>query len=296
MSSARIGVGIAHVSVQDRRMQPRASLVLLLLGLVSTSASTLGCDERRTARDAGDESDAASADAPDMDAPDAVRPDSGRRDTDLNPDAALDASTPRDAGMDAPSTMDAARPDAAGLDAPTPMRDAASTGSDTGPRGTVIECAPVVPSGASAGLVFSRMFWPGFRFEVTASTRATRLGLQIAPERAGVVQAAIVRLTGPSDAPDVADLSGADVALRADLAMPASATALVLGVDVDVALTPGWYALVFGTTDVGGSLPSAGGRGCISSPGSSFPFSIRQSDGMLILQGAEPHLFVELAP
>jgi hypothetical protein len=275
-----------------RTLQPAA----LCAGLAISSVGALGCDERRATRDAGDGRDAGSANASDMDAPDAARPDSGRRDTDLNPDAALDASAPRDAGMDAPSAMDAARPDAAVLDAPTPTRDAPSAGSDTGPRGTVIECAPIVPSGASAGLVFSRMFWPGFRFEVTASTRARRVGLQIAPDRTGVVQAALVRLTGPSDGPDVADLSGADVVARADLAMPASATALVLGVDVDVALTPGWYALVFGTTDVGGSLPSAGGRGCISSPGSSFPFSIRQSDGVLILQGAEPHLFVELSP
>jgi hypothetical protein len=268
--------------------------LLLLLGVVGSFVSSYACDERRVARDAAIELDAQGMDAADLDAPDSARPDSGRRDTDLNPDAALDASTPRDTGMDAPSAMDAARPDAAALDAP--MRDAPSPGSDAGPRGTVIECAPVVPSGASAGLVFSRMFWPGFRFEVTTSTRATRLGLQIAPERAGVVQAALVRLTGPSDGPDAADLSGADVVARADLAMPASASALVLGVDVDIALTPGWYALVFGTSDVGGSLPSAGGRGCVSSPGSSFPFSIRQSDGTLILQGAEPHLFVEVSP
>lgn len=272
---------------------------LLLLGLALSVVAALGCDDRRTARDAAAPLDVASEDASDLDATDSARPDSGRRDTDLNPDAALDASTPRDAAMDAPSAMDAARPDAAASDAAAtdaPMRDAPSPGTDTGPRGTTIECAPVVPSSASSGLVFSRMFWPGFRFEVTSSAHASRVGLQITPDRTGVVQAALVRLTGPSDGPDVADLSGADVLARADVAMPASATAIVVSADVDVALTPGWYALVFGTTDVGGSIPSAGGRGCVSSPGSSFPFSIRQSDGTLILQGAEPHLFVELSP
>ncbi len=269
---------------------PRALFSCLLL-LVALPA----CDERRTPRDAfvaGDDA-TPSIDAPDLDAPE--RPDSGRRDTDLNPDARLDAAVimDPDAGMDALVSIDAARaPDAFTRDAPA----ASDTRIDTGVTSRTLACAPVVPSGASAGLVFSAMFWPGFRFEITSPTRATRVGLQLTPDRAGTFFAGLVRLTGSSDAPDAADLSGADVIARVDVTVPASATPIVVGADVDVALSPGWYALVFGTDAVGGSLPSGGGTGCVSSPGSSYPFSIRQSDGSLILQGAEPHLFVDVAP
>ena len=267
----------------------RAFLSCLLLLVVLPA-----CDERRASRDAFVATDdAPSMDAPAPDAPE--RPDSGRRDTDLNPDAALDAAvivTP-DAGMDASVSIDAARtPDAFTRDAPASSTDA---NSDTGVATRTLACAPIVPPEATAGMVFSTMFWPGFRFEATTATRATRVGLQLAPERAGTFFAAIVRLTGPSDTPDASDLSGADVVARVDLSMPAAPRAIVVDAPVDVPLTAGWYALVFGTDAVGGTLPSNGGSGCVSVPGT-FPFSIRQSDGMFILQGAEPHLFVQLSP
>ena len=66
---------------------------------------------------------------------------------------------------------------------------------------------------------------------------------------------------------------------------------------VSATLAPGWYAAVFGTGAFGATLGSAtvhsnsGSGGCAS--GFGFPFSIRQSDGMLILQGATPHFVVE---
>lgn len=249
---------------------PRAPSLLFVLFLAA-------CDERRAPRDAFVESD----DAPSMDAPSSDvfdGPDSGRTDTDLNPDA---SRPPTDAGSDAPS-IDASRaPDApSGLDAFATSR--------------TLACSPIVPPEASAGMVFSTNFWPGFRFQVTSATRARRVGLQLAPERAGSFFGAIVRLSSESDTPDAADLTGTDVVARIDLSMPAAARAIVVDAPADVALEPGWYALVFGTDAVGGTLPSAGGGGCTS--GSGFPFSIRQSDGMLILQGAEPHLFVEVSP
>lgn len=248
-----------------------------------------GCDEARTHLDAAAEpDDAASAmDAASVDA--YARPEVGLRDTNLNPDVAL---APTDAGMDAPAPRDAFALDAASvLDA---AREA-GVASDAG-AGVTLACAPVVPSDATSGLLFSSNLWPGFRFQVTRATRTQRVGLQLRPDAAGTAFAAIVRLTGASDTPDAADLSSADVIARADVTLPSATSSVVVSTDLDVALDPGWYALVFGTTGTGGTLPSAGGAGCVSSPGSSYPFTIRQSDGMFILQGAEPHLFVSLAP
>jgi hypothetical protein len=81
--------------------------------------------------------------------------------------------------------------------------------------------------------------------------------------------------------------------------LPGGSVSPVVTAPVDAPLDPGWYALVVGTGAHGASattasLPSGGDRGCVAAPGSGFPFSIRQSDGMLILQAAMPHLFVVL--
>lgn len=261
-----------------------------------TLIASMGCDPRRGAPDAAVARDAPSLDALSLDAHEG--PDSGRLDVGLGPDAPRDASATDapmipDAGGDALSpSPDAARSTDAG-------RDASATdavGPDAGPAGSVIECAPVVGSSATAGLVFSSAFWPGFRFQLAAPARLRRVGLELTPDGAGTVTAHVVALSGPSDVPDDPGLTGSDVIVRADVAVPAAGRPIVVGADADLAVGAGWYALVFGTTSTGGTLPSGGGRGCVTTPASGYPFSIRRSDGMLILQGAEPHLFVELAP
>jgi hypothetical protein len=110
-----------------------------------------------------------------------------------------------------------------------------------------------------------------------------------------------VHLTDGSDMPDDPAIAGSDVLMRTTFAYPASpGVPIVSAGPLDIMLPPGWYAVVFGTGAFGGTatgtIPSGGGAGCISSPGSSYPFTIRQSDGMFILQGAQPHFFVEVAP
>jgi len=154
---------------------------------------------------------------------------------------------------------------------------------------------PVGP-GASAGLLFPSNLWPGYRFQLTSPARVRRVGVELTPDGASTVSAAIVALTGPSDTPDDPALGGGDVLVRADVSVPAASRPIVVGGDLDASLGAGWYALVFSTTTTGGTLPSGGGRGCVSTPASGYPFTIRQSDGMFILQGAQPHLFVELGP
>jgi hypothetical protein len=257
------------------------------LALVALIALAAGCARPERA-DAG-------ADAPrPVDAPSA----------DAGLDArALDAPTATDTGTDARVTVEA--PDAArdgGLDAGRDTGGASTdAGSDAGgtDAGTgILACAPEVPPGASAGLVCSAMFWPGFQFQVTTATRLLAVGVQGHSDGpAGSVHASVYRLTAMGAAPNLAD-PGALLA-RTLISLPGGSASPVVAAPVDAAVGPGWYALVVGTGAHGASatsatIPSGGDRGCVSAPGSGFPFSIRQSDGMLILQAAMPHLFVVL--
>jgi hypothetical protein len=269
----------------------RTTLVAVFsLGVVSLA----GCNSPRTPPDAGRSdagvSDAAVVDASGFDASavDASSLDASTRDSGAR-DASADASA-RDGGRDAGARD-------VGVDASS---DAAFV--DGGPLGTLIQCAPPVPAGPSAGISFSSNFWSGFPFQLTGSGgHITRIGTQITPDGAGTIFGALVRLTGPGDMPDDPSIAGADVVMRNVIPVPASGgVPVVVSGALDVVLPPGWYAIVFGTGAFGGTatgnIPSGGGAGCISSPGSGYPFTIRQSDGMFILQGAEPNFFVEVAP
>lgn len=226
-------------------------------------------------------------------------------------DASSDAGPPRidaptlDAGRDAPA-LDAGRADAGPADAGAVDAGTSDAGaSDAGPAGTLIQCTPPIPPGATAGILFSPNFWSGFRFDIPGPVpaRVTRVGIQLTPEPGpGTIFAALVRLTDANDFPDDPALGGGDVLTVVSIAVPATAgTSVVVSATLDQTLAPGWYAVVYGTGAFGatlasGNIPSAGGGGCRSLGAGRFPFTIRQSDGMFILQGAEPHMFVELGP
>lgn len=157
--------------------------------------------------------------------------------------------------------------------------------------------------GATSGISFSSNFWSGFRFPITTSggARIVRIGLELDPDSAGTAFGAIVRLTGMSDMPDDPTLVGADVLAVVSITVPASPGFVIVEAPTDVMVPPGWYAVVFGTgafgaTVTGGTIPSAGGGGCRALGTSDYPFTIRQSDGMFVLQGAEPHMFVNTTP
>jgi hypothetical protein len=255
--------------------------------LLFSFALVAGCS---CGRDRPPGSDAGRADAGGFDAPSFDAPVPGDGGTDAASDAAdapaIDA--PVDGGRDAPPV------DAPAIDA------GADGGTDAPVASTLIECMPPVPPGATAGIVFSPMFWSGFRFQITAAggSRIVRAGLQVRPEPGpGTAFAGLVRLTDMNDVPDDPALRGADVLDVETIALPASATSVIVEAAFDIPVPPGWYAVVFGTGAFGatlpsGSIPSAGGGGCRLLPSGTYPFTIRQSDGMFILQGAEPHMFV----
>lgn len=258
-----------------------------------------GCEVRRAivtdsgARDAADLDGAASdARTPDALALDARPDDDAARDAPVLDGATSDGAL--DAGVLDAGVLDAGALDAGVIDAGAP---------DASVPTTRLECAVPVPAGPGSGIVLSSNIWSGFRFEITGGARIVGLGLEFTPEPGpGTVFGALVRLTGASDVPDDPALGGSDVLDVRSISVPSTGGAPVVAqAALDVLATPGWYAVVFGTgafgaTLTGGTIPSGGGGGCRALPGSGYPFSLRQSDGMFILQGAEPHMFVELAP
>lgn len=262
-------------------MRTTSVLVLVLAGCPGPAALDAGPD-------------AARLDAPTFDAFDAPSDVAGDA-----PDAPIDAPLAmRDAPLDAPldTPLDGGRD--TGVDAPI-LRDAGADGGvDAGGGSTIVQCAPPIPAGASSGLVCSAGFWPGFQFEITADRHLIGLGVQGAVDGSmpASVHATLFRIAGPGATPMLADPGS--VVTRQLITLP-NGTPMIGTASADVILPPGWYALVVGTgahgaTATSATLPSGGGGGCTSTPGSGFPFTVRLMDGMYILQGASPHLFVVL--
>jgi hypothetical protein len=277
-------------------------LLPVLIACSSRGEPRTGGGFDAAARDGG----AGDARAPDASTPDARSDDDADVDRDASPDedagARIDGST-RDA-----STMDASTADASVMDASADASTADASGADAttpdasptdGAPTVAFMCVPAVSGNElNPGLVLSSMFWPGFRFEVPAgaSVTTTAIGLNVQSSSAGTVFAALVRLTSMSDAPDAADLTGSDVLATTTVALPGGASSVTATAPIGVTLTPGWYAAVFGTGAFGATIASASvhsnaGDRCMSPYG--YPFSIRQSDGMLILQAVSPHFVVE---
>ncbi|MCZ7687295.1 MAG: hypothetical protein M5U28_54585 [Sandaracinaceae bacterium] len=174
-------------------------------------------------------------------------------------------------------------------------------GTDAGLAGTpvTLECVPAVAGNETAsGMVLSAGFWTGFRFQVSAGSdlTTTAIAINVRSSSAGTIFGAIVRLTSMTDAPDAADLTGGDVAAMTTLSVPGGPSSATVSAPITATLSPGWYAAVFGTGAFGATLASAtvhsnsGTGGCGS--GFGYPFTLRQSDGALILQAATPHFAV----
>ena len=105
-----------------------------------------------------------------------------------------------------------------------------------------------------SGLVVDDFFWPAHRFQIDALTELESVGGFFENFTADdqTIFAAVVALTGPLDFPDSLDLSSPDV-LGTTLLELGGQT--ILGSDrsgsLNLALAPGWYALVFGAGKFG---------------------------------------------
>jgi hypothetical protein len=82
------------------------------------------------------------------------------------------------------------------------------------------------------------------RFHLNQATTTAHIGGVFGGS--GTIYGAIVALTGPEDFPDSTDLSSADV-LGAALLMLPDGNAELIATPLEVRLSPGWYAIAFGT-------------------------------------------------
>ncbi|MCU0842671.1 MAG: PEP-CTERM sorting domain-containing protein [Thiobacillaceae bacterium] len=103
----------------------------------------------------------------------------------------------------------------------------------------------------ASGLQLDDYFWPTHRFEMTSPGNVNAVGGYFENLTLGTksIFGAVIALSGPTDLPDALDLSSTDV-LGTTLidVMPAAG---VYAGKLSLALTPGWYALAFGTGKFG---------------------------------------------
>ena len=150
--------------------------------------------------------------------------------------------------------------------------------------------------------MLSEEYWTGFRFTLASTTTIQTFGLTLGNSANTTPFLAIVRLTGPTDSPDSADLTSADVVktgyFNIDGTAPATA---VIKVNYPQTLTAGSYALVYGYGKFGSTAPGKQvslydvddpTRGCSASTG--FPMVFQQSTQTLLAQvQLAPNLFVQ---
>jgi hypothetical protein len=202
------------------------------------------------------------------------------------------------------SVVDAARADVASHDATMDAgRDAAP---DVGVCGVtacppiLFECATFV-DGNFGGLVISNLFSVAWRFQVPAgrTLTTTKVGIAYRPTTAsGTLFAALVALTGPTANPKNT-LLPSDVLGSAIYAVPMDGgiNPRVISVPLSVALPPGWYAIVFGTDQLGamgaqGSIVRTSDAMNAKCTNGQNPISLRQT-GEVIAQASDPYIFVE---
>ena len=160
----------------------------------------------------------------------------------------------------------------------------------------VYQSAESGPTGqtSGSGVMVDNEFFAAVNFEVTQTVVTGRVGAHLFSfVDDGPVFAALVRLDGPLDVPDEPNLSGDDV-LGATLIQTVWPSDNVSG-NLRLTLEPGWYAMVIGTDRFGasGTADLVGNNVLVGTP---RIYSIRQSDGAIILQASPIRFFVDTIP
>jgi hypothetical protein len=170
-----------------------------------------------------------------------------------------------------------------------------------------IQCAPVhfecvsLVGSSGGGLVMSTSFSVAWRFQVPLGRplTSTQAGLFYRPiTTTGTLFAAIVALASATTNPKTT-LLPADVlvsAVSAPIAADAGLMPRIVAIPLSAVLAPGWYAVVFGTDQLG----AAGAYGSIEKMNTAMmcengqlPMSLKPQTGEVIAQSADPYLFVD---
>lgn len=151
---------------------------------------------------------------------------------------------------------------------------------------------PTLQTGGS-GTSIDSSFYTAVNFQVTSTVTTGSIGAHMSGFSTNPVFGAIVALTGQFDFPDSANLSTPDV-LGFTLITAPNPSDNRAG-NLRLTLTPGWYALVFGSNQFG-ATGSAGALGNNIANGSQMIYTIRQSDGAINFQSSVCRLFIDSTP
>jgi hypothetical protein len=120
---------------------------------------------------------------------------------------------------------------------------------NTSSGAVIYESAALGPTGVTQGSVaatnINQFVFTGVRFELTQPVITSQVGGHFVSQSGGTFFGAVVKLDSADDFPDTGDLSSPDVLGTTTLNFPV-ASADVYG-DLSLSLSPGWYALVFGS-------------------------------------------------
>lgn len=115
----------------------------------------------------------------------------------------------------------------------------------------IFESATLGATGQSVGLTVSDSQLVGARFEVASRVDSATIGGHFDQTIPGQFFGTVVALSGPDDFPDSSDLSTSDVLGSALITFPEPSEEVFAS--LVVTLTPGWYAVVFGSGLFGSS-------------------------------------------
>jgi len=115
------------------------------------------------------------------------------------------------------------------------------------------------PPTMSGGLAVNDKFWQFHRFEVSSTVTLKNVGGVFSNGLGSIdVFAAVVRLTSSTDRPNSFDLTTPDLVGTTLVSIGPSGLGAVFEGTINLVLTPGWYALGFGTGAFGASsIPSS---------------------------------------
>jgi hypothetical protein len=168
----------------------------------------------------------------------------------------------------------------------------------------IFESGTSGPDGQTSGYLIDESAFTGLRFFVSSAVVTETIGGHIGGLGGMDVFGALVALSGPSDLPDSQDLSTADLVGGVRIMLSPSGDPVpsrVVSAPLQVALTPGWYSLVFGaglfgTTGSGlftfDNFPSTGqtiiGSGGLTRPGLPFTEGVLSQGRLYAFVDAQP--------
>ncbi len=168
-------------------------------------------------------------------------------------------------------------------------------GGAGGSGGALIEItSATLGTPSSGGASLSTSFWPGWRFEVDSTSYPNGLNL-VEVGFNGTTNnyeffAAIVELASSSDQPDSYDLTTGDVLLTKVFTPGTVSAPIDITVPLSLNLSPGWYAVVFGTHE----LYAMGGvrSGHNPVPGAQSIFTLKQNPPGFVTQSGGMRVYV----